>query len=216
MADRGVKLFLSCVSNEFGAYRDALRRALTRPNVEVKIQEDFKALGGDTLHMLEDYIEQCEAVVHFVGEMAGSTPVLSSVEDLLARRPGLEANLAKKRVPREALYSLTYTKWEAWLAIAFDKDLLIVAPAQGVDRGPAFAPSDVSRAAQADHLKRLRAIDRYPGPPFTGADNLVAQIFGSSVIDALVKAAAMPTRQPRNLPFASLGSLFMGREADLD
>src|SRR5208337_2672001 len=56
MANASVKLFLSCVSNEFGAYRDALRRALTRPNVEVKIQEDFKALGGDTLHMLEDYI----------------------------------------------------------------------------------------------------------------------------------------------------------------
>ena len=63
-----------------------------------------------------------------------------------------------------------------------------------------------------EHLKRLRAIDRYPGPPFTSADNLVAQIFDSAVIDALVKAAAMPARQPRNLPFASLGDLFMGRE----
>ena len=49
MAGHSVKLFLSCVSDEFGGYRDVLRRALTRPNVEVKIQEDFKALGGDTL-----------------------------------------------------------------------------------------------------------------------------------------------------------------------
>ena len=47
MAD--VKLFLSCVSDEFGAYRESLRHALTRPNVEIKIQEDFKSLGGDTL-----------------------------------------------------------------------------------------------------------------------------------------------------------------------
>jgi hypothetical protein len=39
MAD--VKPFLSCVSDEFGDYRDALRRELTRPNVEIKIQEDF-------------------------------------------------------------------------------------------------------------------------------------------------------------------------------
>ena len=52
---------LSCASGEFGVYRDALRRALTRPNVEVKIQEDFKALGGDTLRMLEEYIARCEA-----------------------------------------------------------------------------------------------------------------------------------------------------------
>ena len=48
-----VQLFLSCVSDEFGVYRDALRSALTRPNVEVKIQEDFKGLGGDTLMKLE-------------------------------------------------------------------------------------------------------------------------------------------------------------------
>ena len=41
--------------------------------MEVKIQEDFKALSGDTLRMLEDYIAQCEAVVHFAGDMTGST-----------------------------------------------------------------------------------------------------------------------------------------------
>ena len=40
MAD--VKLFLSRVSDEFGDYCDALYKALTLPNVAVKIQEDFK------------------------------------------------------------------------------------------------------------------------------------------------------------------------------
>jgi hypothetical protein len=216
MAGSGVKLFLSCVSDEFGDYRDALRKALTRPNVEVKIQEDFKPLGGDTLRMLEEYIEQCEAVVHFVGDMAGSTPATSSVDDLLARRTGLEASLASKGLAHEAHGNLTYTQWEAWLAIAFDKNLLIVEPAENVSRGVDFAPTDASRATQAQHLKRLRAIDRHPGPPFTSADNLVAQIVTSAVIDALVKAAKKPTRQPRNLPFASLGNLFMGRERELD
>ena len=43
MAD--VKLFLSCVTDEFRDYRDELRRALTRSNVEIKIQEDFQATG---------------------------------------------------------------------------------------------------------------------------------------------------------------------------
>ena len=94
MAGDGVKLFLSCVSGEFGVYREG--DALTRPNVEVKIQKDFKALGGDTLKMLEEYIEKCEAVVHFVGEMAGSTPAATSVDDLLTRRPGLEARLPRR------------------------------------------------------------------------------------------------------------------------
>ncbi len=44
-----VKIFLSTVSDEFLAYRDQLRSDLTRHNVEVKVQEDFNDLGGDTL-----------------------------------------------------------------------------------------------------------------------------------------------------------------------
>jgi hypothetical protein len=143
MAHYGVKLFLSCVSDEFGGYRDALRSALTRPNVEVKIQEEFKLLGGDTLRTLEEYIDQCEAVVHFVGDWPGSTPAASGVEDLLARRHDLGAWLEKKGLAREALVGLTYTQWEAWLAIYFDKNLLIVVPAPGVAPGPPFAPTQV-------------------------------------------------------------------------
>ena len=41
-----VKVFLSTASDEFRAYRDQLRSDLTRHNVEVKAQEDFKDLGG--------------------------------------------------------------------------------------------------------------------------------------------------------------------------
>ena len=216
MPNPSVKLFLSCVSGEFGAYRDALRRALTRPNVEVKIQEDFKALGGDTLQMLAEYVEQCEAVVHFVGDMAGSTPAASSVEDLLRRRPELETRLSEKGLGQDALLGLTYTQWEAWLAIGFDKDLLIVEPDEGAARGPTYTPTDDTRAAEAQHVKRLRAINRYPGPPFKNEDNLVAQVFSTAVIDALVKAGKMVSpRKPQNLPLVSLGDLFKGREKAL-
>ena len=202
MPNPSVRLFLSCVSGEFGAYRDALRRALTRPNVEVKIQEDFKALGGDTLKMLAEYVEQCEAVVHFVGDMAGSTPAASSVDDLLKRRPELEARLVEKGPGRGLLKTLTYTQWEAWLAIGFDRDLLIVAPAPSVDRGPNLAATEVSRKSQADHLQRLKKIDRYP-ITFTNADNLVASILESAVIEALVKAQAEPATAKRREPFGA-------------
>jgi tetratricopeptide (TPR) repeat protein len=217
MAD--VKLFLSCVSDEFGDDRDALRRALTRQNVEIKIQEDFKPQGGDTLRMLQEYIEGCDTVVHFAGEMAGSAPTTSSVDDLLRRRPKLVARLAEKGMDREALARLTYTQWEAWLAIGFNKDgaernLVIVTPAFGVKRDAKFAPTDATRASQADHLARLKAIDFYPAKPFTSPDNLVARVFGSVVLDTLKKAGSIT--KPRNLHFASLGSLFAGRDEDLD
>jgi hypothetical protein len=213
-----VKLFLSCVSDEFGEYRDELRRALTRPNVETKIQEDFQATGGDTLALLETYVESCDVVVHFIGDMAGSTPKPTSVDDLLKRRPELAARLKEKGMDRGALGRLTYTQWEAWLAIGFNKDgakqnLVIVAPAFGVKRGAKFAPTDAARASQADHLAWLRAINVYPAKPFTSADNLVARVFGSAVLDALKKAGSIT--KPRNLPFASLGALFAGRDDDL-
>jgi hypothetical protein len=54
-----ISVFLSTVSDEFRAYRDQPRSDLTRHNVEVKIQEDFKALGGDTLTKLDARDDGC-------------------------------------------------------------------------------------------------------------------------------------------------------------
>ena len=127
-----VQLFLSCVSDEFGVYRDALRSALTRPNVEVKIQEDFKAPGGDTPMKFEAYIRRCEAVVHFVGDMTGSAPPAFSVDELLARRPDLKTRLPPLGAALDAGDPISYTQWEAWLALFYRKDLVIAAPAPGV------------------------------------------------------------------------------------
>ncbi len=215
-----VQLFLSCVSDEFGAYRDTLRGALTRPNVEVKIQEDFKALGGDTLMKLEAYIKRCEAVVHIVGDMTGSPPKDFGLQAFLSRHPDIKTKLPPLGAAIDGGAAVSYTQWEAWLALYYGKNLIIAAPGSNYARDlsltPNFAPTEQCRAAQAAHLERLRALGRYPEVKFANADNLVAQIFGSAVIDALVKAAAMLTHQPRNLPFASLGSLFMGRDTALD
>jgi tetratricopeptide (TPR) repeat protein len=228
MAD--VKLFLSCVSDEFGAYREAVRHALTHKRVEVKIQEDFKLPGRDTLAMLEDYVESCDVVIHFIGDMAGSCPPATSVDDLLTRRPELAARLASKGLNRDDLACLSYTQWEAWLAIGFNKDgakrnLVIVEPADGLERGSKFEPTDTSRASQAEHSRRLKAIDLYPGPPFTNADNLAVQVLTSAVLDAAFGFAGLTVRttasglalqtKPRNLRFVSIGDLFAGRGEDL-
>ena len=217
MAD--VKLFLSCVSDEFGDDRDALRRALTRPNVEIKIQEDFQNRGGDTLALLEDYIESCDVVVHLAGEMAGSAPASSSVDDLLRRRPELAARLAEKGMDREAFGRLTYTQWEAWLAIGFNKDgarknLVIVTPAFGVKRGAKFAPTRLcarvpgrsSRAAQGDRLLSREAVHQR-----RQSCRACFRVRGSG----RPQESAGSVTKPRNLPFASLGGLFAGRDEDL-
>ena len=51
-----VSIFLSTVSDEFRSYPDLLRSDLTRHNVEMKVKEDFKDLGGNTLGKLDVYI----------------------------------------------------------------------------------------------------------------------------------------------------------------
>jgi hypothetical protein len=49
-----VQLFLSTVSDEFRTYRDHLRHALERPEVTVKVQDEFIVSGTPTLEMLDD------------------------------------------------------------------------------------------------------------------------------------------------------------------
>jgi hypothetical protein len=73
-----ISVFLSTVTDEFGAYRVKLEGDLTRHDVAVKVQERFKDLGGDTLDKLDGYVAHCDAVVHLVGEMCGAAADLVS------------------------------------------------------------------------------------------------------------------------------------------
>lgn len=212
-----VKVFLSTVSDEFRAYRDQLRSDLTRHNVEVKVQEDFKDLGGDTLDKLDVYIAHCDCVVHLVGDMTGSAPLKREVDALLAKYPDLVADLPPLGEALRDGAEISYTQWEAWLALYHRKVLVIAKAADRAARGPSYAPTNASRAAQAAHLARLKALKRYLCCEFTSPDNLAKHVFASAILDLLVKAGlAQPPRRPKNLPFASLGSLFKGREQALD
>ena len=73
-----------------------------------------------------------------------------SVEDLLKRRPGLEAELARRGLKRDDLAAFSYTQWEAWLAVGLGKDLLMVEPATRLKRRKLAATAE-SKAAQAVH-----------------------------------------------------------------
>jgi len=179
-----VKIFLSTVSDEFESYREQLRADLTRPNVDVKDQEYFKALGGETLEMLDDYIASCDAVVHLVGDMAGAAPSERGVRAILEKYP----NVGRELPPLgEALANggVSYTQWEASLALYHRKRLIIAKAADKAEREKAtFAPTPESRAAQVAHLKRLEAVERFPGCEFTTRDGLRKFILASAVLDA--------------------------------
>src|SRR5215813_5833502 len=130
-----IQIFLSTVTAEFRSYRDALRRDLDRPNVTVKVQEDFVATGTETLDKLDDYIRQCDAVIHLVGDMTGALAQGPSVAAIRERYPDLAQRLpplAPVLVPDAP--ALSYTQWEAWLALYHRKVLVIAVPQAGAAR----------------------------------------------------------------------------------
>jgi hypothetical protein len=156
-AQTSLRIFLSGVSDEFGAYRDQLNKDLTRHNVSVKVQEDFKDLSGDTLDTLDVYIAHCDAVVHLLGDMCGATAGEQQQRALLAKHPDLLRTLPPLGDALNTGVHLPYTHWEAWLALYHGRPLVIAKAADGAPRGPRFAPNSASRAAQMEHIKRLRA-----------------------------------------------------------
>jgi len=180
-----VRIFLSAVSDEFADYRDRLRSDLTRHNVEVKVQEDFKDYGGVTLDKLDLYITACDAVVHLIGDMTGSDAKPASTNFILSKYTDFTDKLSPLRESLEKRLGISYTQWEAWLALYHGKALLIAKASDEAPRGPKYVPTDVSRAAQQIHLERLRAVERHPGCTFTSHDNLAKQIAYTVILDLL-------------------------------
>jgi hypothetical protein len=194
-----IKIFLSTVSDEFRSYRDQLRADLTRHNTEVKVQEDFKDYGGVTLDKLDLYIKACDAVVHLVGDMTGAAAKSESTATILAKYPNLPDKLHSLRRPLADGLDISYTQWEAWLALYHGKRLVIAKAADTAPRGPKYASTDTSRAAQREHLTRLAAVERYPGGTFTNPDNLAKLILSGAILDLLVKDYAEEAARAREV-----------------
>jgi len=191
-----VSVFISTVTDEFRSYRDLLVHDLTRQNVAVKVQEDFKDLGGDTLAELDTYIAACDAVVHLVGDMCGSPAGDGEQQALLAKYRDLSLKLPPFGDALKDGAAIPYTQWEAWLALLHGKQLYVARPEAAAPRGPSFVPTEASRAGQAAHLERLKAAKRYAFD-FTNPDNLAKQILASGILDLLVKDYASDVARGR-------------------
>ena len=183
-----VKIFLSTVSDEFRAYRDQLRSDLTRHNVEVKVQEDFKDLGGDTLDKLDVYIADCDAVVHLVGDMTARIRASMRCARCAAKYPDLADKLPPLGEALQSGAGVSYTQWEAWLALYHGKLLVIAKAADSAERGPQYSSRQTARAPPRPHIwQRLKGMGRYPGCIFTSPDNLAKSVLSSAILDLLVE-----------------------------
>lgn len=134
-----IEVFLSTVSDEFRSYREALRQALKRPNVDIHVQEDFIPTGTETLEKLDGYITRCDAVVQVVGDMTGSWAKPATMQALCAAH----ADLAQRLPPlKESLETgnppLSYTQWEAYLAVYYKKPLVMAVPIAGTARDATY------------------------------------------------------------------------------
>jgi hypothetical protein len=76
---------------------------------------------------------------------------------------------------------------------------MIAQAAQTAPRGPHYAATNESRAAQAAHLGRLKALRRYPGSEFESPDQLAKQIFSSAILDLVAKDYAATVARERDV-----------------
>lgn len=179
------------------------------------VQEDFIVTGSETLDLLDDYIRQCDAVIHLVGDMTGEPAQATSLDVIRNRYPELG-----KRLPPLAPFlqpgaaALPYTQWEAWLALYHGTPLIIAAPEDGTPRDARYELNLEQRAAQQAHLQRLAEVERYPGVRFASPEGLAVEVLRSKLHDILAQAGLR--KKPIHLPDPSLGDLFMGRAEMLD
>jgi hypothetical protein len=181
-----VQLFLSIVTDEFRIYREELRKMLKRPNVDVHVQEDFIPTGTETLDKLDTYIRHCDVVVHLIGHMTGSWARPSTLQtlrerhrDLATRLPLLKPSLETDDPP------LSYTQWEAYLAIYHHKMLIIALPEPNAPRDVAHRIESEQVASQQAHIARLHTMGRYPEIKFNSVDQLAAKLLLSSILELL-------------------------------
>ncbi len=184
-----IDIFISAVSDEFGLYREFLRGQLTRPNVSVKVQEDFIPAGTETVDKLDVYIRECAAVIHLAGDMTGSSAKPESLHILRARY----GDLSNRLVPIEASLDfgeppLSYTQWEAYLAVYHGKPLVIAVPEPGTKRDTRYRVEAEQQASQHAHLERLHDLGRHVEIRFNDENQLGLQIFRSSILDLLASA----------------------------
>jgi len=187
-----LELFLSAVSDEFRSYRNSLHELLKRPNVDIHVQEEFIPTGTETLDKLDSYIARCDAVVHLVGDMTGSWALPATQQalrarygDLTDRLPPLKASLNSGDPP------LSYTQWEAYLAVYHRKPLVIAVSEPGTPRDASYRVEAEQQTSQHAHLERLRALGRHAEIRFRSTDQLAAQVLRSSILDLLAEAGVV-------------------------
>ena len=174
---------------------------LTAADCEVKVQEDFRQEGNLlTVAKLDDYIRRCEAVIHIIGAKPGWLAETNEVAEYLQAEPNFLANYPALRAALGDFSGISYTQWEAFLALHHGKKLFVY-------------DTDDAATGQKVHLDRLLSVSRFP-TRFAVAADLLGRLIGDlrKIIPALPQAVQRLST-PRFLHHAA--EFFLGREKEL-
>jgi hypothetical protein len=170
MARTRNRVFISCVTSEFGEFRQALGKYLSRADCDVKVQEDFIQSPENTLHKLDDYIRHSTAVIHLLGELPGSVVEPETVGAYLNQMNGrfLE-RLPALRNSLGSFDGISYIQWEAFIALHHRVPLFVY---KSMARGNVAGDVGISR-----HVEYLHLASRYPDP-FESLADLLGRLIG--------------------------------------
>jgi len=146
-------VFLSVVNSEFEEARKLRTFGLERAGYKVIAQPTFPHTTTDTVQKLSDLIESSDCVVHLVGSQLGSFPNRRCREEFLVSKEHSMSFLEAEPALRASVadcYGITYTQWEAFLAIHHKKPLLVYT---NID------PKDHAHP-QREHLDRLKLANK--------------------------------------------------------
>ena len=199
------RIFLSAASAEYKPLRGKLDAILRRSGFDTELEEIFPQSHSDTVRKLGDLIQNCSLILHIVGHLPGSVAEPQAVRDLLANIPAAQLlhGHPELRAALGDFSGITYTQWEAFLALHYGIPLFVYAPADAFATGK---PLDTF--PQKTHLHRLLLAGRYPVPCDGDVEflsKLPSDVYRHFVIQP-------PDEKPRNLPYISLGKHFKGRE----
>jgi hypothetical protein len=203
-------VFLSAVTSELGTLRSALARSVRHSSVRVVHQDDFAHRGVLTLQMLEEEIRGTEIVFHVLAAQSGAPAPAGQVQDFLERHAPFQERFAE--IAADGLQGkVSYTQWEAWLALYFGKRLgIFQIDAANIE------------AAQQLHAKRLRDHDperkRHPkrvADPFQLIGEMIASLLALHLVtsEQVDDPAVQRLAAPRFLHHTA--ELFLGREPEL-
>lgn len=205
------RIFLSAANVEFGELRKMLAAVLLRSGINVEHQDIFPQTGSDIVRKLGDLIKDCQLLVHIVGHNSGSVANPAAVTDLLDEIPPGDflTKLTQLRSELGDLSGITYTQWEAFLALHLGVPVLLYAPCDACDQGTETLKGDFPQKQHLDRLFLARKRPEY----CAGEVDFIGKIPADVYRYFGLPEGGLPTVTPSYLP--ERNRHFRGRTTDL-